>query len=282
MDPFMGSGTAAIEAQTLGINFIGLDVSPLCKIITDAKASSIYCIDEIERVQDILSKYYCNFKFINRDYYYNLLNELTDEYAVKCFFTLVRLNAFKYVLDTLKYSMAYSYYTDNMISYLKYFDYVRNYLNLKLGMAVSYTIDSRQGMEFIEKDSIDGIITSPPYFNALNYLDNEKLALLDLNFDDKSIRNNFIGLRQNTSNVYGEYENDLFKVYSGMYRCIKKNKYAVIIIGNNYFNGKSVRNTESNINAMNKSGFRLVENIPTDPYLNNKSVFRENILIFQK
>lgn len=30
LDPFVGSGTAALESQLLGINFIGVDISPLC------------------------------------------------------------------------------------------------------------------------------------------------------------------------------------------------------------------------------------------------------------
>ncbi len=41
-DPFSGSGTTALEAQLLGINFFGLDISPLCLLQGKVKTGSIY------------------------------------------------------------------------------------------------------------------------------------------------------------------------------------------------------------------------------------------------
>jgi len=37
LDPFIGSGTTAVEAQLLGINCIGIDISPLCVIQSRVK-----------------------------------------------------------------------------------------------------------------------------------------------------------------------------------------------------------------------------------------------------
>lgn len=37
LDPFIGSGTAGVEAQLLGINCIGIDVSPLCVLQSRVK-----------------------------------------------------------------------------------------------------------------------------------------------------------------------------------------------------------------------------------------------------
>lgn len=37
LDPFIGSGTTAVEAQLLGINCIGTDISPLCVIQSKVK-----------------------------------------------------------------------------------------------------------------------------------------------------------------------------------------------------------------------------------------------------
>jgi len=37
LDPFIGSGTTAVEAQLLGINCIGIDVSPLCVLQSKVK-----------------------------------------------------------------------------------------------------------------------------------------------------------------------------------------------------------------------------------------------------
>jgi Predicted DNA modification methylase len=47
LDPFIGSGTTAIEAQLLGINCIGIDISPLCVLQSKVKTESIYAFKEI-------------------------------------------------------------------------------------------------------------------------------------------------------------------------------------------------------------------------------------------
>jgi hypothetical protein len=67
-----------------------------------------------------------------------------------------------------------------------------------------------------------------------------------------------------------------------MYRVLKPNKYAVIVIGNATYQGKEVKTTEFTIDYMESFGFKLVKNI-------NKIIFglynvmkKENILIFRK
>ena len=51
LDPFVGSGTAILEAQLLGINGIGIDISPLCVLISKVKTESIDVLDEIKKYQ---------------------------------------------------------------------------------------------------------------------------------------------------------------------------------------------------------------------------------------
>jgi DNA modification methylase len=55
-EPFSGSGTTALEPQLLGINFLGIDISPLCVIQGRVKTESIFCIEEIRNIKnEILS-----------------------------------------------------------------------------------------------------------------------------------------------------------------------------------------------------------------------------------
>ena len=51
LDPFIGSGTTALEAQLLGINCIGIDVSPLCILQSKVKTESIYVINELKKLR---------------------------------------------------------------------------------------------------------------------------------------------------------------------------------------------------------------------------------------
>jgi len=53
-EPFSGSGTTALEAQLLGINFIGIDISPLCVLQGKVKTKSINSINEIIELKDTL------------------------------------------------------------------------------------------------------------------------------------------------------------------------------------------------------------------------------------
>lgn len=46
LDPFIGSGTTAVEAQLLGINCIGIDISPLCVLQSKVKTESIEVLQE--------------------------------------------------------------------------------------------------------------------------------------------------------------------------------------------------------------------------------------------
>jgi len=54
-EPFSGSGTTALEAQLLGINFIGIDISPLCVIQGRVKTESIYVLNKILEIKEEVS-----------------------------------------------------------------------------------------------------------------------------------------------------------------------------------------------------------------------------------
>jgi hypothetical protein len=87
-------------------------------------------------------------------------------------------------------------YSNNFISsFQKYVEdrYLTLYATLKLAEKLDINIndgkvniikaDSTQ-MDFIDDNSIDGIVTSPPYFDALDYIGNNKISIIILGFDD--------------------------------------------------------------------------------------------------
>lgn len=93
LDPFLGSGTAAIESQLLGINFIGIDISPLCVIQSKVKTESIYVIEDIKKIkEEILTNIVPNL-FQTSENYYNFLDKLVKDERVKNFYILARLLA---------------------------------------------------------------------------------------------------------------------------------------------------------------------------------------------
>lgn len=56
LDPFIGSGTTAVEAQLLGINCVGIDVSPLCVLQSKVKTESVYVWDEIIEKREVVAR----------------------------------------------------------------------------------------------------------------------------------------------------------------------------------------------------------------------------------
>lgn len=54
VDPFIGSGTTALEAQLLGIDCVGIDISPLCVLQSKVKTESIFELDSILNCRDMV------------------------------------------------------------------------------------------------------------------------------------------------------------------------------------------------------------------------------------
>lgn len=271
LDPFIGSGTAAVEAQLLGINCIGIDVSPLCVIQSKVKTESIYVLPQIVELKPSL---------FNLETLDDSINSIPND-KVKNFHKMAKLVA---ISDNARrgreLSNAFLKNLELMISSVSDYCQVVKELNIELGQIDIKTGDSRALP--LDNESIDGIVTSPPYSIALDYVANDAHSFKDLGYDALKMRNDFIGVRGTGKTKMELYNADMKKSYSEMYRLLKPNKYAVIVIGNATYQGKEVKTVEFTIDYMGGFGFKLVKNI-------NKIIFglynvmkKENILIFKK
>lgn len=280
-EPFSGSGTTALEAQLLGINFIGIDISPLCVMQGRVKTESIYVLEEILKIKDEVISKPTNTLFSTEANYYEMIEKLTSDERIRNFYKMVRLLA---VSDKSRrnrnFDTSFIKNLNLMIASTKDFIEIKEKLKLKLGDIKIEFGDSRNIK--LPDNSVDGIITSPPYSIALDYVQNDAHSLEDLGFDVSRIRKDFIGVRGTGRSRVDLYNADMEKSYSEMYRVLKPNKYAVIVIGNATYQGKEVKTAEFTIKYMESFGFKLIKNI-------NKIIFglynimkKENILIFKK
>jgi len=281
LDPFSGSGTTALEAQLLGINFIGIDISPLCVIQGRVKTESVYIIDEIKKIKNEISANIVPNLFQTNENYYNFLNKLSKNERVRNFYILARLLA---VSDNSRrnrdFVNSFLKNVDLMLASIEDYIQIKEQLNLKLGDIKIEVGDSRNIK--LPDNSVDGIITSPPYSIALDYVQNDAHSLKDLGYDVLKMRDDFIGVRGNAKSRVDLYNEDMKKSYKEMYRVLKPNKYTVIVIGNATYQGQEVKTVEFTIRYMESLGFCLDKNI-------NKIIFglynvmkKENILIFKK
>lgn len=279
-EPFSGSGTTALEAQLLGINFIGIDVSPLCVLQGKVKTKSVYVIDEIIKLKNtIISK--LRPSLFNQEHDFYKVLEVIENEDVRNFFTLARLLA---ISDESRrgrnFEQSFIKNLNLMIDSVKDYKEITEKLHLRLGDIDLKIGDSRK-VE-LPDNSIDGIITSPPYSIALDYVENDAHSLKDMGYNLNAIREDFIGVRGKGKDRVTLYNSDMQKAYSEMYRVLKLNRYAVIVIGNATYQGQEIKTVEFTIDYMTKLGFELEKNILKLIFGLYNVMKKENILIFKK
>uniref|UniRef100_A0A7V3ZXM9 site-specific DNA-methyltransferase (cytosine-N(4)-specific) n=1 Tax=candidate division WOR-3 bacterium TaxID=2052148 RepID=A0A7V3ZXM9_UNCW3 len=281
LDPFIGSGTTAIEAQLLGINCIGIDVSPLCVLQSRVKTESVDVIDEILAVKNnIMAKIKPNLFNQESDPFLTVIDFINDE-RVKNFYKMAYLVA---VSDNArrKRELYQSFYKnlELMITSVEMVRDIAKELNLKLGRVEIKMGDARKLP--LEDESVDGIITSPPYSIALDYVANDAHALKVLGYELPKIREEFIGVRGKGPERIDLYNQDMMESYREMYRVLKPKKFAAIVIGNATYGGEEVKTVEFTISHCEKLGFKLVKNIDKIIFGLYNIMQKENVLIFQK
>lgn len=281
LDSFLGSGTAAVEAQLLGINCIGIDISPLCVLQSKVKTESLDVLQEIMKWKEEITNRMGLTLF-------NLENKSLDETIdsipnekVRNFYKMAKLVA---ISDEARrgrdFSKAFLKNLELMISSVKDYVDIKKELNLNLGKMDIKVGDSRKLP--LDSESIDGIITSPPYSIALDYVVNDAHALKALGYNLPEIREEFIGVRGKGQVKINLYNEDMKESLKEMFRVLKPNKYAVIVIGNATYLGNEIKTVEFTITHAEKMGFKLVRNIDKIIFGLYNVMQKENILIFQK
>jgi len=281
LDPFIGSGTTAVEAQLLGINCVGIDISPLCVLQSKAKVEAIDVLQEIvkwkEEITNRMGLTLFNLQNKSLD---ETIESIPDE-KVKDFYKMAKLVAISDEARRGKdFSKAFLKNLELMISSVKDYVDIKKELNLNLGKTSIKLGDARKLP--IDSESIDGIITSPPYSIALDYVANDAHALKALGYDLSEIREEFIGVRGKGQVRIDLYNEDMKESLREMFRVLKPNKYAVIVIGNATYLGNEIKTVEFTITHAEKIGFKLVRNIDKIIFGLYNVMQKENILIFRK
>jgi DNA modification methylase len=266
-DPFVGSGTAVLEAQILGINAVGLDISPLCVLISKVKTESVDVLDEIKKYKDF--------------YLFKKGGKEPSDERVKNFYKVAEMMAHS---DQSRRGKNFeSSFVSNalkMIASVEDYSSAIKKHNLKTGKTKIIEGDTRKIN--LKNESVDGIITSPPYSIALNYVANDAHSLKALGYDLDKIKEDFIGVRGTGLNKFELYDKDMEKAYSEMYRVLKKDKYCAVVIGNVTFQGQEINTTQNVIDYCEKIGFKIIKKMEKIIYGLYNVMQKEYILIFQK
>ncbi len=267
LDPFVGSGTLVLEAQILGIDSIGIDVSPLCVLISKVKTQSTDEIDEIQKSKDL---YLLNNKKVTHK------NE-----KVSNFYKVAEMMAHSdHSRRGKSFEQSFIKDSEKMLASVNDYKNAIDKHKLNIGKAKVSEGDARKLN--IKNDSIDGIITSPPYSIALNYVANDAHALTALGLDIDKIKDNFIGVRGVGLKRFELYNSDMELCYDEMLRVLKKGKFCSIIVGNVTFQGNEIDTTQKVIDYCESIGFKLINKIDKIIYGLYNIMQKEYILIFKK
>ncbi len=280
LDPMAGSSTVAVEANLLGIDSISVDLSPFCELMGRVKTFAldldVKVLESIIRnPKEILEKlkkekvpeYFKNNKDDKKRNYYEII-----------------LLAF---LDTMGFASRSSSSIDKLfprvleryVSTIKYFQDARQKINLKIGK--SKIIQGSVLNLPIGENSVDAIITSPPYSFAIDYLKNDQPQLEYLGYNLEDLRGEMIGLQgRGVENKLEMYFDKMDMALKEMKRVSKKNSPIVIIIGTNDIQTNGVRLETKVIELAEKQNLKFELNLIKPIRGLQNTMKNESILFF--
>ena len=262
LDPFVGSGTTLVECATLGIHSIGIDINPALCVVSQIKVDSLgIAYPDLQRdlakvkpldifqyfsqKPGVAKKWLLGFNQLNQDakllltqaweqqFPDGFVKELPDTWRNLLFLCYLHaLSDHTYLQDTSKAMPFEQFFLRDLKEYLgtlsgTYRVLIDRYIEVcppkvLFGTALELPLPS---------ESVDGIVTSPPYSIALDYIKNDKHLLDYLGIDTSELREQMLGLKGRSEEKIRFYRLDMKKSLQEMHRVLKPGCYAAILLG---------------------------------------------------
>ena len=273
LDPFIGSGTAAVEGALLGLKTIGFDISPLCVLIGKVKANAVHHLPKLEK--SVRTELLADEKSGEVDLPRALRNPAAG------FDLLAKLISLSdHVRRRRDFAEQLRENRGKMLESIRLMKAGCDLAGVSPVPADIRQADARRLP--LPDESVDGVLTSPPYSIALNYVANDAHALEFLGVEPKKAAMKFIGVRGAGAERIALYEADMRAVYGEIARVLRPGRTAAIVLGDATVNGVRIPTVKNCEDTFRDMGFRQLDRI-------NKIIFglynvmqREDILLFQK
>ncbi len=317
LDPMCGSGTTIVEAFLNNRNAIGNDFNPLSTLITKVKTTMVSNEDMIYLDRKLRTmKRYMDLDYKRVD---ERVQALPNRKVSKIFNKMVisKLETIRKTIDEIKFEgfidlydlcrVAFSHTIRSLVENGTENDVDEHFLNtielykrelkqtkdklISSSMVTTLTGDSRKLA--IEDKTIDLIVTSPPYVNALDYYRTHMYNMLWLGMDFINLKRNEIGGHShfitNRFRLLSEYLGDMLRSMIEMNRVLKVGKFAVIVVGNSSLEYELIESHKFFVNFAGKIGFShrktIFRNIDTTKKYTSSDIGQINeeyIVVLQK
>ena len=310
-DPFCGSGTTLVEARLLGYDAIGVDVNGLSTLLSKVKATPL-ATDEVKQAKLFIAEITddeLRWQFDRpaivvkeiegRDHWfqYNVAEEITfilqriesiESQNVKDFFKIVLSSIIVRVSNqesdtrfaaknkNIPNNFTLALFVKRSGEYLKRIVKFSKEVVKETSLQV-INADSRH-LTMIPSESVDIIITSPPYANTYDYYLYHKFRKRWLDLDVTYAQENEIGSRREYSSLKhpaSQWSDDLYQCFEEMYRVLKSGQHAFIVIGDSVIAKKLLKIDEIIAAFIPSVGFE-VKNIISTSLSSHSRMFNPN------
>ena len=328
LDPMTGSGTVARIAKEQGLHALGFDLDPLAVLISKVGttivddsvlgqfeqrfASLVQSVNSDEIVlpwmdDDKEAERFVNFWFaepqradlrriaylLHNSAYIDMPDDVADVFRIALSRIIVtKKQAASLAQDTShsrphRVSLETEY--DVITGFLKSVRAVRKRVSqIPTQGVVTIKRGDARNLSLLEAESVDAVLTSPPYLNAIDYMRGHRMSLIwlghrysdlskarsnsigaekrpDLPFDKaafQSIKDSMGELESLPSRFHGMIERyvvDLHKMIEEVARVMRPSAFATFVMGNSCLHGVFIQNSEALISAAEAAGLVLTD-----------------------
>lgn len=324
LDPMCGSGTTLRAAIESGLHAIGGDLDPLAVLISKVNTTPLDAKEAVREAKSAaLKAELLGDKTIKLDW---IDNDLETRDFISFWFAPMQISALRKLVfiiqndyegdiqNFLKIALSRiiitkekgaslardtSHSRPHKVSKTNDYDVLSNFIKSAeqasqrlpaphLRRAQVHNGDARN-LSSLRDESVDAVITSPPYLNAIDYMRGHKLALVWLGFrlqDLRIIRGTSIGTERGpdtydegrmlslTKNMefysklggrekrmFDRYTLDLYVMMGEISRVLKRGGKAVLVVGNSCLKGVFIKNTQAVKSTAEVHGLNLIEEL---------------------
>jgi len=267
LDPFCGSGTTLVEGLSFECNVIGNDINFIALLISKIKTNNYNIKDfiECEKKIEILNKNYSRKKdIVKKTYFKGIEHWFQDNVRyeldlIKEIILTIKNNKSKELIELVYSSIIldvsnqesdtrYASIDKNIIDGFTIELFIKKYYSIKNKVSefeyknnldVKILNEDARVLKSISDNTVDIIITSPPYANTYDYYLYHKQRMNWLEFDFNTSKNMEIGSRNEYSSKkrpIDNWINDIKDFITTMKRVVKSNGYICIVIGDSVVN----------------------------------------------